>query len=173
VAQTSLWRLSLLATFLWILAGCGGPMSEADYGKAYQTECEKYFAAMKKMNETPWPKITGRTKEERYKILSQRAQEDGKVVEGLASDFRKLKPPPSYAALHSAYQEFLDGQVRCNEAYANAIAAGNSAEATKQNQAYVDFVLMQIEVVLKESEKLGVDVSKLRKGLAGLDKVKL
>ena len=155
----------LLILVLVLAAGCRGAMTEAEYGAAFKAECERYHAKAKEIAARPWPKMKGFTKEERRKALAQKVREDSKVYAELSDDFKKLRAPQAYEGLQKAYQEFLDGQLRINNAYALAIESNDSEGARLRNDEFVAFLQSQMNVVLDEIGKAGGDVGKLKKDM--------
>lgn len=157
---------------LWIpvlallcLLGCGGgPLSEEEYATAFRRECEAYRKMATEIAAKPLPPRP-KTREERMDAMAKRIHEDNTSYQKLAADFQKLKPPAKLANLHSAYQEFLNGQIRINKQYASALEAHDTEQAKKANGEYVDFLGSQMGKVLSEIEKGGANVASLRQDL--------
>jgi len=152
--------------FLVILAaGCKGAMTEGEYASAFNTECEKYHAKAKQIEVEPWPKMKGFTREQRLKAIAEKVKGDTAIYAALAADFKQIQPPQSRTALHKAYQDFLDGQVRINKAYAAAIESGDSEGGRLRNREFIAFLESQMGLILEEMQKAGIDTSKLRESL--------
>jgi hypothetical protein len=156
---------SLTLILLLFAIGCRGAMTEAEYATAFKAECERYHSKAKEIAAKPWPQMKGFSREDRRKALAQKVRGDTKIYSELAADFKNLRPPQAYEGVQKAYQEFLDGQVRINNAYAAAIEANDSAGARQRNEEFVAFLQNQMNVVLDEIGKVGVDVAKLKEAL--------
>lgn len=162
-------RAIVLLSFLTLFVGCGKPpLTEQEYAAQFKAASEKYFAVSKEIADAELPDKTNLTSEERVKILAEHVRRQNAKIRVLADEYRPIVPPEKFKALHQAYLDLLEGQVKRDNEYAAAIATDDRAKSDQLSKEFYAFLKAQLKTVIDEIEKAGGDVGKLRENFKSM-----
>jgi hypothetical protein len=147
---------------LLVLSGCSSTMSDEEYANAFLKECRAYATTSHEIDTATFPDKAGTTREERRIALAQKIRQDTEKYKVLAERFKAVKPPQKFASLHREYQSLLDGQVRINTEYLQAIEGNNPTLAKQKNDEFVALLESKLRSVFSEIQTLGSDGARLK-----------